>query len=147
MKKEIKLNEVEELDETNPNIIDLSEKTILVVDDIDINRSILIETLKLGNAKVIDVENGQIAVDTFAKDYQTIDLILMDIRMPVMDGYEATRIIRTLNEKGKVIPIIAVSAHLYQKDIYKAFDAGMTDHLPKPIDVSKLYEIIARNIK
>ena len=73
----------------------------------------------------------------------TYDLILMDIQMPVMDGYEATRTIRALNDPAKAnIPIVAMTANAFEEDRKRAFDAGMNGHVPKPIDIPKLMETL-----
>ena len=73
----------------------------------------------------------------------TYDLILMDIQMPNMDGYQATQCIRHLNDKKKAeIPIIAMTANAFAEDRKKAFDAGMNGHIAKPIDIEKLEEVI-----
>ena len=70
------------------------------------------------------------------------DLILMDIQMPIMDGYEATKIIRSFNNKNAQIPIIAMTANAFEEDKKRAFDAGMNGHIAKPIDIDKLEEVI-----
>ncbi len=76
------------------------------------------------------------------------DIILMDIRMPNMDGLQATRAIRALNRRdAKTVPIIAMSANAYDEDIQKSLDAGMNTHLAKPIEPQKMYETIEKYIK
>jgi CheY-like chemotaxis protein len=108
---------------------------ILVVEDNEINQ-MLAETilLKLG-LQVTVVENGQLAVDHVKEN--DFDAILMDIQMPVMDGYEATRQIRKNNFKK---PIIALSANVYKEDIDKAFESGMNSHVGKPFTQKDVYE-------
>ena len=75
----------------------------------------------------------------------TYDLILMDIQMPNMDGYQATQCIRHLNDKKKAeIPIIAMTANAFEEDKKRAFDAGMNEHIAKPLDINLLLEIISK---
>jgi CheY-like chemotaxis protein/uncharacterized membrane protein len=134
-------------DDSQPlDIPNLSGKTILVVDDISVNRSILAETLKLAHVEVLEAENGLEAFEVFEKNFEKLDAILMDIRMPEMNGYESTKKIRDLNEKGKHIPIIAITAHVFQEDVFKAFEVGMNDHLSKPIDLNQLFLALRKNL-
>ena len=88
------------------------------------------------------------AVDTFVKNPRgSFDIILMDIQMPVMDGYEATRKIRSVNRPdAKKIPIIAMTANAFTEDVQAALDAGMNAHIAKPIDVKALYAEIRKFI-
>ena len=110
------------------------KKRILLAEDNEINAEICMSVLNSKGAFVDRVENGQEAVDTFkkhAKNYY--DLILMDIQMPQMDGYEATQIIRTM-ESGKAIPIFALSADAYVENKRYSKEMGMDGHFSKPID-------------
>ena len=110
------------------------KKRILLAEDNEINAEICMSVLNSKGAFVDRVENGQEAVDTFkkhAKNYY--DLILMDIQMPQMDGYEATQIIRTM-ESGKAIPIFALSADAYVENKRYSKEVGMDGHFSKPID-------------
>ncbi len=123
----------------------LKDSNILLVEDNVINQEIVAGLLKDSKINIdIDIaNNGQEAVDIFEKnDY---DLILMDIQMPIMDGIEATKIIRN-TEKGKDIPIIAITANAMKEDIEITKNAGMNEHLSKPIDIEKLYTTLIRNI-
>ena len=89
-------------------------------------------------------ENGRAALDKFLADGDTYDLILMDVQMPVMDGYQATAAIRSSgHERAGTIPIIAMTADAFHEDIVKAETAGMNGHLAKPIDPELLYETVA----
>ena len=118
---------------------------ILIVEDNEINM-FLAETLvkkSFVNAKICTAENGQIGVDIFEKN-PNIDIILMDVQMPVLNGYEATAKIRSLNEKGRQVPIIAVTAGTMLGDKEKCLDAGMNDYLGKPIEVSALESLIKK---
>ena len=94
------------------------------------------------------MSNGREAVDTFVKNPRgSFDIILMDIQMPVMDGYEATRKIRGVNRPdAQKIPIIAMTANAFTEDVQAALDAGMNAHIAKPIDVKALYAEIRKFI-
>ena len=94
-------------------------------------------------------EDGTIAVDkVMTNPAGTYDVVLMDIQMPRMNGYEATRAIRALEEKAKAdIPILAVTADAFEEDRQKALDAGMNGHVTKPIEIPKLLETLAKILK
>ena len=113
--------------------------TILLVDDIEINQEIVIGLLENSGIKFIRAYNGRESVDIYEKEIDQIDLILMDLQMPVMDGYIATQMIRKLdNPKAKTVPIIAMTANVFQEDIDKSLAAGMNAHLGKPINIDAL---------
>lgn len=118
----------------------LSEKRILLVEDIEINREIAVEIITQTGVKVESAENGKEALEKFIeKGEGYYNMILMDIQMPVMDGYEATREIRKLNRKdASEIPIIAMTANAFAEDIVQSKNAGMNEHLTKPLDVNQL---------
>ncbi|MEF9919176.1 MAG: response regulator, partial [Eubacterium sp.] len=100
--------------------------------------------LEFKNAIVDVAENGKMGLDLFASEPENYyDAILMDIRMPVMDGLEATKSIRKLDKEGaKTIPIIAMSANAFDEDVEKSIKAGMNAHLAKPIDPDVLYHTL-----
>lgn len=126
---------------------EIKDIKILVVDDNALNREILIEILQDEGCIVADVaENGQMAVEKVAASTPgDIDLILMDVQMPIMDGYEATRRIRAIeNEVLANIPIIAMTANAFEKDRRDALAAGMNEHLTKPVDIKKLKSTLAK---
>jgi CheY-like chemotaxis protein len=110
----------------------------LVVDDNAINRKVLDIMLTEAGALVDQADNGQLACETFAR--RTFDVVFMDIEMPVVNGYTATRVIRAFEaERGLVrTPIIMVSAHVGPKDIDEAMAAGADLHLGKPVNVASL---------
>ena len=112
---------------------------ILIAEDIDTNQKIIKRQLEKHGATVTIVENGQEAVT--AALAQSFDLILMDIQMPVMNGYEATR---TLREKEITTPIVALTAHAMKGDEQKCLDAGCDDYLSKPVDSNKLEQILGK---
>lgn len=119
-------------------------KNILLVEDHPLNRLIASDMLKKTGCHVMTADNGEMAVESFKENEPDIDLILMDIRMPVMDGIEATKTIRKMNdEKAKEVPIIALTASAYEGDIHRSSMAGMNESVLKPIDPKKLYSVMA----
>ena len=113
---------------------------ILVAEDNAMNQTLLVLLLEDSKLNLDFAANGSIAVDKF-KD-NSYDLVLMDIQMPVMNGYEATKLIRedSYPSRGnREIPIVGLSANAMQEDVQKAIDAGMNSYIAKPIDVEKLY--------
>ena len=121
-------------------------KRVLVVDDVDLNREIAASVITDTGILVESAENGQVAVDMIAKSkVGYYDLVLMDVMMPVMDGYQATMEIRKLSNRALAdIPIIAVTANAFEEDRLAALKAGMNDHLAKPIQIDKLYEMMKK---
>ena len=126
----------------------LEGKRILIVEDLPENAEIVQDLLELEGAETEHAENGQIAVDMVAKSaLNHYDAILMDLRMPVMDGLEATRRIRALDRPDvKDVPIIALTANAYESDIKSSLGAGMDEHLAKPADSDMLYGTLRRHI-
>ena len=117
---------------------------ILLAEDNPVNQRVTTELLKKRGHQVIVAEDGQQAVDTLAAE-PAFDLILMDIQMPIMDGYEATKVIREREKgTGKHIPIIALTAHAMKGDREQTLQAGMDDYLSKPVTIDKLAETIAQ---
>ena len=124
---------------SNPKDV-LRGKHVLVVDDIEVNRIILTKILASFGAECDTAENGQIAVDKFLSSAAgDIDLIMMDIQMPVMDGYTATRTIRASDHpSAQSIPVVAITANALVEDVRESLKAGMDAHIPKPVVVDKL---------
>jgi len=122
---------------------------ILAAEDNELNSEILREILDMKGAVCEIAENGKQALDTFSSsDENKYDLILMDVQMPVMDGYEATRAIRACGHpRAKTIPIIAMTANAFAEDIQKALSAGMNDHISKPIDLDLLERTVKEAMK
>lgn len=122
--------------------LDYRKKKILLVEDNELNREVATEIIALTNAKIEVAENGKAALNMIVeRPAYYYDLIFMDIQMPVMDGYEATRAIRQLTDDyTKEIPIIAMSANAFAEDVIAARQAGMNDHIAKPLDLKKLAE-------
>ena len=125
---------------------DLNGVQILLVEDNDLNMEIAETFLKDAGATVTKAYNGQQAIYTFSKaPVDKFDIILMDVMMPVMDGYEATRRIRSLNRpEAKSIPIIAMTANAFAEDVEESRNAGMNEHISKPLDIGKVKATIAR---
>ena len=122
--------------------------TILLVEDVDINREIVLTLLEDTLLTIDCAENGRIAVETFTKYPEKYDAIFMDIQMPEMDGYEATEIIRSLDlPNAKDIPIIAMTANAFREDIEKCLSVGMNSHVGKPIDFEEVLEMLRMYLK
>jgi len=117
---------------------------ILLVEDNTINQEVAVELLKQAGMNVTVTNNGEEGVNTVKS--QTFDLVLMDIQMPVVDGITATRMIRE-DERFKDLPILAMTAHAMSGDYKKSLEAGMNDHLTKPIHPEKLFAALLRWIK
>ncbi|MDR2478302.1 MAG: response regulator [Treponema sp.] len=118
---------------------------ILLAEDVDINREIVKTVFEPTGACIHEAENGKIAFEKFAAAPGDYDLILMDIQMPGMGGYEATRLIRAMEiEKAQRIPIIAMTANVFSEDIENCLAAGMNSHIGKPLDFDVLFKIIGQ---
>ena len=130
-------------------LTDIRGMRILLVEDNDLNMEIACEILSDEGAEVETAEDGKIAVDVFNKSpLHHFDAVLMDIMMPNMNGYEATKAIRALSrEDAQTTPIIAMSANAFEEDIQKSLDAGMNAHLSKPINVAELMKALGSFVK
>ncbi len=119
---------------------------VLLVEDNEINCEIVEDILREAGAEVVTANDGKAAVDAFVvSEPGTFDCVLMDLMMPVMNGYEAARVIRGLERKdAETVPIIALSANAFEEDIAMAKDAGMNEHLAKPVDMQKMFEVMKR---
>ncbi len=118
---------------------DFSGKHILLTEDVEINREIILSLLESTHAVIDCAKNGMEACEMFACNPEKYDLIFMDIHMPEMDGYEAVRKIRAMeHDKAKTVPIIAMTADVFRDDIEKMFKAGMNDHIGKPVELSEI---------
>lgn len=126
----------------------LEGRRILLAEDVVINAEIILELLDMRGIRADHAQNGQIAVDLFAQSPpHTYDAVLMDVRMPVLDGLGATRAIRALDHPdAKTVPIIAMTANAFDEDVRRSLQAGMDAHLSKPVEPDRLYETLARLI-
>ena len=116
---------------------DFSDIKLLLAEDIEINREVFLALLEDTGALIDIADNGVAAVEKFTRNPEKYDIIIMDVQMPEMDGYEATASIRSLNcPRAKTIPIIAMTANVFKEDIDKCIKSGMNDHIAKPIDES-----------
>ena len=123
---------------------DFTGRRILVVDDNDINADIAVDYLEDVNAQCDTASNGQEAYNLIAGG-AVYDLILMDVRMPVMNGYDATRAIRNLKTDYALnVPIVAMTANAFKEDIDATYECGMNDHITKPMSSDALYSILYR---
>jgi CheY-like chemotaxis protein len=114
---------------------------ILLAEDVEINREIVLALLEPTQLKIDCAENGVVAVRMFREAPEKYNMIFMDIQMPEMDGYEATKTIRAFDTpQAKTIPIIAMTANVFKEDIEKCLAAGMNDHLGKPINMNEVWE-------
>ena len=135
-----------EMHETDSDILD--GMRILCAEDNELNAEILMELLKLEGAECTICENGKRILEAFEQSVPgEYDMILMDVQMPVMNGYEATKAIRrSSHEQAKTIPIIAMTANAFSEDMQHSLSAGMNAHISKPVDMKLLKKTI-RNIK
>ena len=130
------------------NDLELKGKHILLAEDNELNWEVARELLSELELELDWAENGRICLEKFEKSSAGYyDAILMDVRMPVMDGYETTRAIRRLERKDAGIPIIAMTADAFLEDIQRCLECGMNDHLAKPIDVQALVRKLKKYLK
>lgn len=126
--------------------IHLDGKHILLVEDNELNSEIATEFLQMTGAEITKAKDGKEALETFQHSTPGyFDLVFMDIQMPVMNGYEATQSIRKLDRPdASTLPIIAMTANAFAEDILHAKSAGMNEHIAKPLDMAKLYNILTK---
>lgn len=137
-----------DMEEQEERIEDYSGRHLLLVEDNELNLEIAMEMLSLTGVQVETAENGARAVEIFENSPENhFDLILMDVQMPVMNGYEAVKRIRRLPRKdAESIWIVAMTANAFVEDIRASREAGMNEHLSKPIDVKRLKDILYRQL-
>ena len=123
---------------------DLTGKRVLLAEDVPVNAEIIMMILSMREMDVELAENGRIAVEKFAQSKPGYyDAILMDMRMPVMDGLEATRTIRAMDrEDAKRIPVIALTANAFDEDVQRSMQAGLNAHLSKPVEPEALFKTL-----
>jgi hemerythrin-like metal-binding protein len=122
-------------------IDDFAGRCVLLAEDVEINREIVLALLEPTALSIECAQNGEEAVRMFSETPDKYDMIFMDVQMPEMDGYEATRRIRALNTpKSRQIPIVAMTANVFREDIERALSSGMNDHVGKPLDFDNVLE-------
>jgi len=127
---------------------DFKNRALLIAEDVEINREIINAILEETGVSIEYAENGKTAVSMFRENPEKYSLILMDVNMPEMNGYEATRQIRAFDlARAKDIPIIAMTANVFKEDVEKCIEAGMNDHIGKPINTSALLELLEKYLK
>jgi CheY-like chemotaxis protein len=138
-------------DSKNSNPIamdDFSEYHALLAEDLEINQEIVLALLEPTGLDITCANNGADALDKFKQNPDYYDLVLMDVQMPEMDGYTASRLIRELDiPQAKQIPIIAMTANVFKEDVDKALASGMNDHLGKPINLDTVLEKLRLYLK
>jgi CheY-like chemotaxis protein len=130
-------------------IPDLTGKRLLIVEDVELNRLILRELLEETHAEMEEAEDGKCAAERFSESPEGYyDLIFMDVQMPNMNGYEATRRLRAMSRPdAATVPIIAMTANAYREDIERALDSGMNGHLSKPVDIDAVMQTLTDKLK
>ena len=122
-------------------------RIILLAEDVDINREIVTALLEPTHLTIDCAENGAVALRMFTEAPDKYAMIFMDVQMPEMDGYEATRAIRALDlPQAKTIPIVAMTANVFREDIERCLEAGMDGHLGKPLDLGEMLEVLRKYI-
>lgn len=125
-----------------------ANRTILLAEDVEINREIVEIILEETRVRIVSVGNGLEAIERFAEEPGQYDLILMDVQMPILDGLGATRQIRELNIPcARQIPIIAMTANAFKEDVENCINAGMNDHIAKPLDTKLFFEVLRKYLK
>jgi CheY-like chemotaxis protein len=118
---------------------------ILLAEDVEINREIVLALLEPTLVEIDCAENGRKAVELFSRNPERYDMIFMDLQMPEVDGLEATRRIRALDvPQAKAVPIIAMTANVFKEDIEHCLEAGMNDHVGKPLDFDEVLKKLRR---
>jgi signal transduction histidine kinase len=121
---------------------------ILLAEDIEINREIVMSLLEATSLEIDCAVNGKEAVEMFAADPARYEMIFMDIQMPEIDGYTATRKIRTMGvPEGKSVPIVAMTANVFKEDIEKSRESGMNDHIGKPLNQNELMRVLCKYLR
>ncbi len=140
------LSEITTIDKKNGYINRLEGCRLLIVDDNEINLEVANRIFTTEGASVVTIDNGQQAVDWIRNNSNAVDLVLMDIQMPVMDGYDATRLIRQIPELLN-LPVVALSAGVFTSQIELAKNVGINDFIAKPFDVEVAVNLIAKLTK
>jgi CheY-like chemotaxis protein len=122
--------------------------SVILAEDIEVNREIVIALLEPTELAIDCAENGLEALNLFSAAPDRYDLIFMDLQMPEMDGYEATRRIRALDApRARQVPIVAMTANAFREDISRCLEAGMNDHVSKPLDFDKVLATLRKYLR
>ncbi len=142
--KALGCQDIQEKTDDASQAMDFSGRRVLLVDDMDVNREIGVAMLSMNGIEVEQATDGKEAVEMVAKAAPGYyDVVLMDVQMPTMNGYEATKAIRALEDAGRAnVPIVAMTANAFDEDKRDALAAGMNGHLAKPIDMEKLFAML-----
>ena len=135
-------------DDKKNEAVDFHGSWILLVEDIEINREIVLAILEPTGIQIDCAENGHEAFRLFSENSERYDLIFMDVQMPEMDGHEATRRIRALDmRKAREIPIVAMTANVFHEDIQRCLEAGMNEHIGKPLNQEEIMRILHKYLR
>ena len=131
------------------NTADLKGRRVLLAEDMPVNAEIMVMVLAMREIEAEIAENGRIAVDMFAsREPGYYDAVLMDMRMPEMDGLEATRVIRAMDrEDAAGIPIIVLTTNAFDEDVQRSMQAGLNAHLSKPVEPEELFSTLESLIR
>jgi CheY-like chemotaxis protein len=123
-------------------------RCILLAEDVEINREIVLALLEPTNLAIDCAVNGAKALSMFSEAPEKYDMIFMDVQMPEMDGHEATRRIRALENvpNAAIIPIVAMTANVFREDVERCLAAGMNDHVGKPLDINEVFKKLQKYI-
>jgi CheY-like chemotaxis protein len=131
--------------ETGGELEDFSGHTALLAEDIEINREVVLALLEPTNVRIVCARNGADALRLFEENPEGYDMIFMDLQMPVMDGFEATRRIRGLDTPwAKEIPIVAMTANVFREDVERCLASGMNAHIGKPIMIDEVISLMKK---
>jgi CheY-like chemotaxis protein len=126
----------------------LAAYRILLAEDVEINREIVLALLEPTGLGIDCAENGSAALELFRRRPERYDMIFMDVQMPEMDGYEATSRIRSLDSPwAREIPIVAMTANVFREDIERCLEAGMNDHVGKPLDFEEVLACLRKYLR
>ncbi len=138
----------DESEQSETQLSDFSGRCILLAEDIEVNREIVVCLLEPTNAMIVQAQDGLQAYNMFLSSPEKYDLVFMDIQMPVMDGYSATRAIRSCDAPNAAsVPIVAMTANAFSEDVQLCLDAGMNGHISKPIDFDQVLSVMNMYLK
>ena len=135
------------VEESEPDVESLKSHCVLLAEDVEINREIVLALFEPTGLKIDCAADGIEAVRMFSQNPDKYDVIFMDVQMPEMDGLEATRRIRALGlPQAKTVPIIAMTANVFKEDVEKCLAAGMNSHIGKPLDFDEVLSVVRAHL-